>query len=145
MHMQGTPQTMQLDPQYDDVVRRGRATTSKCGCRTCGGWYSRGARGAGPGHRLRQAAASTTWSCWRISTALGSLGRPVCLGVSRKGFINRILGRAGRMPSTATSAACGVMLHAVSRGWAQVPRPRRRGARTTRSGSSWRLDEARAG
>jgi dihydropteroate synthase len=51
--------------------------------------------------------------------ALGRFGRPVCLGVSRKGFIDRVCGRplADRMPGS-LAVAC----FAAARGEAQVLR-----------------------
>jgi dihydropteroate synthase len=50
-----------------------------------------------------------------------ALGRPICLGVSRKGFINRTLGREGH-PEAGDFGTVGVMLHALNKGWVQIAR-----------------------
>jgi dihydropteroate synthase len=92
MHMQGTPATMQQNPTYKDV---------------------HGEVGAFLEERL-QAAANVGIACEQVVLdpgvgfgkttehnlqllanlpRLGRLGRPVCLGASRKGFLGQVLGR----------------------------------------------------
>jgi dihydropteroate synthase len=92
MHMQGTPATMQLDPHYDDVVaevmsyleqrlqslvRQGLALE----CLAIDPGIGFGKRHQ---HNLELLARLDTFQ---------RLGRPLCLGVSRKGTIDKILGR----------------------------------------------------
>jgi dihydropteroate synthase len=50
-----------------------------------------------------------------------TLGRPLCLGVSRKGFINRVLGQTGWVEQ-GVGGTVGVVLHAMSRGAVQIAR-----------------------
>jgi dihydropteroate synthase len=120
MHMQGTPQTMQLDPRYEDVVREVReylelrlAELTQAGIAA-----ERVVLDPGIGFGKRQ---QHNLQLLGHLDALQSLGRPVCLGVSRKGFINRILGRQGHAEH-GDFGTVGVVLHAVSQGWVQVAR-----------------------
>ncbi|GIW78725.1 MAG: dihydropteroate synthase [Gemmatales bacterium] len=90
MHMQGTPQTMQNNPRYDDVVddisrffeERLRV------CERAGIDLERIALDPGIGF------GKTTEHNLELLARLGEFrrfGRPICLGVSRKGFIGRLL------------------------------------------------------
>ena len=54
MHMQGTPQTMQDDPTYDDVVAEVLDYLAGAPRRPGGRRHRPGADRPGPGHRLRQ-------------------------------------------------------------------------------------------
>ena len=93
MHMQGTPATMQLAPAYSDVVAEVAAFLE---CRL---------------HALEIAGISPVAVCLDPGIGFGKtlqhnlallahlesltrLGRPVCLGVSRKGFIGTLCNRA---------------------------------------------------
>ncbi len=92
MHMQGTPQTMQEDPQYGDVVQevasflRERARVLEA----AGVAADRIALdpGFGFGKTLEHNKA-----LFRALPALASMGYPVLAGVSRKGMIGAITGR----------------------------------------------------
>jgi dihydropteroate synthase len=92
MHMQGTPQTMQVNPSYQDVVAEiGRFFEERL-------------------HQLAQLGIAGERVVLDPGIGFGKtlehnleilarlhefqrLGRPVCLGVSRKGFIGRLLDR----------------------------------------------------
>jgi dihydropteroate synthase len=109
MHMQGTPQTMQAGPRYDDVVR------------AVGDFFQ---------ERLRNLNASgvaadqvvfdvgigfgkTLEHNLQLLGALGSftkLGRPMLVGVSRKSFIAGVqpATAAGRLPGSLASACLAV-------------------------------------
>jgi dihydropteroate synthase len=120
MHMQGTPQTMQDNPTYEDVVKEVKnylelrlAELGKAGIGA-----ERVVLDPGIGFGKRQ---QHNLQLLGHLDELLKLGRPLCLGVSRKGFINRILGRAGHAEH-GDFGTVGVMLHAVSRGWVQVAR-----------------------
>lgn len=106
MHMRGTPETMQLEPRYHDVVAEvtdelGRAAKS--------------ARAAGvvdesivvdPGIGFGKTAAHNLELLAHLDV-LRRLGYPVLLGVSRKAFIGALLG--GAPPgerAVGTAAAC---------------------------------------
>jgi dihydropteroate synthase len=119
MHMQGTPATMQQAPRYADVV----------------------AEVAGFLQERLQTAADLGIAAMRIVLDPGigfgktrdhnlqllgrladlqALGRPVCLGVSRKGFFGRLL--QGRPPEGRLAASLAAACHAVTRRAAQVLR-----------------------
>ncbi|MGE3806377.1 MAG: dihydropteroate synthase [Gemmataceae bacterium] len=91
MHMQGTPQTMQLNPNYTDVMTEIHAffTERLQTCQSAGIDAARIVLDPGIGfgktgdHNLEILA--------RLGM-LGPLGRPVCLGVSRKHFLGKIAG-----------------------------------------------------
>ncbi|HWY78119.1 MAG TPA: dihydropteroate synthase [Verrucomicrobiae bacterium] len=93
MHMQGTPQTMQLNPHYEDIVAEVRAF-----------FVDRLARleaaGVAPEHVMLDVGigfGKTLDHNLQLLAALGgftSLGRPLMLGVSRKSFVSKLLGTA---------------------------------------------------
>jgi dihydropteroate synthase len=93
MHMQGTPATMQANPRYDDVVAEVTAFLEARlqACRDLGIASSRIVLDPGIGfgksveHNLQLLAHLN---------ALQRLNRPICLGVSRKGFLGKVLGRS---------------------------------------------------
>jgi dihydropteroate synthase len=92
MHMQGTPATMQFDPRYQDVVAEVvayfEARLQVLDDLGIARWSAVFDPGIGFG--------KTDAHNWRLLARLGEigrLGRPVCLGVSRKGLLGRLLGR----------------------------------------------------
>jgi dihydropteroate synthase len=118
MHMQGTPQTMQHSPAYTDVVRE------------VGEFFE---------ERLRlfaQSGIPAETVCLDPGIGFGKtldnnldllanlgvfarFGRPVCLGVSRKGFIGKLCGReTGERLAGSLATACFATAH----GEAQVLR-----------------------
>jgi dihydropteroate synthase len=118
MHMQGSPATMQLAPHYADVVRevleflRSRLQFSA----ELGIAANRVVLDPGIGF------GKTTAHNLRLLARLGELrklGRPVCLGVSRKGFLGRRLGRSVQERLAASLAAAA---YAVVGGSAQILR-----------------------
>jgi dihydropteroate synthase len=92
MHMQGTPATMQVDPHYDDVVAE-----------VVGFLEARLQQAADLGIAGSQVVldpgigfGKTLEHNLRLLAGLGALrrlGRPVLLGVSRKGFLGKLLDR----------------------------------------------------
>lgn len=119
MHMQGTPQTMQHAPHYDDVVAEVRGffeerldTLTRAGLDAEAICFD---PGIGFGKRLEHNLALLG-----ALDALCPAGRPLLLGVSRKSFIGQLLGdpdlRLRDWPTIALSARArgqGVMLHRV--------------------------------
>lgn len=118
MHMQGTPQTMQANPQYGDVVRE------------VGEFFEERLRG------LAKSGIPPEAICLDPGIGFGKtldhnvdllanlrefsrFGRPLCLGVSRKGFIGKLCGREKneRMPGS-LAVAC----FAAARDEAQILR-----------------------
>jgi dihydropteroate synthase len=92
MHMQGTPATMQLAPTYGDVVAEVYAFLEARlqELEQVGIAGRRLAVDPGIGF------GKTVEHNLRLLAHLGrfqQLGRPVCLGVSRKGFLGKVLGR----------------------------------------------------
>ena len=118
MHMQGTPQTMQQNPHYIDVVRE------------VGEFFEEQLRLFG------QSGIPPETVCLDPGIGFGKtldnnldllanlrefarFGRPVCLGVSRKAFIGKLCGReAGERLAGSLAVAC----FAALRGEAQVLR-----------------------
>jgi dihydropteroate synthase len=93
MHMQGTPQTMQMNPHYDEVVHEVRDYLADRLCSLVEQGLDREQLVIDPGIGFGKRGAHN----WELLARLGEfqqLGRPLCLGVSRKGFIGKIIGRA---------------------------------------------------
>ncbi len=118
MHMQGRPRTMQLAPRYDDVVRevilflRARvAHAVRSGVAPERIVVDPGIGfGKNPDHNL---------ALLRHLRALGSLGRPVLVGLSRKSFLGRLeepvglaqppAGPEGRLAGSLAGATAAVL------------------------------------
>jgi dihydropteroate synthase len=118
MHMQGTPTTMQIAPHYDDVVEdiaayllhRLQDVTAR------GLQLEKIALDPGVGfgkthqHNLEIVARLAEFQ---------RLGRPICLGASRKGFIGKI---TGRPLEERAAGSVVVACHALAHGAAQIIR-----------------------
>ncbi len=91
MHIQGTPQTMQQNPTYTDVVREVRDTLAAHAERALQAGIPRERiwidPGIGFGKRLEH-----NLELLRHLPELKSLGYPVLVGTSRKSFIGQLLG-----------------------------------------------------
>jgi dihydropteroate synthase len=112
MHMRGTPATMQIDPHYEDVVveigqffEERLRLTAESGIAPERIVLDPGIGfGKASGHNLE------------ILARLGEFqrfGRPVCLGVSRKGFVGRLLNNrpVERRLAGSLAALCHAMSH----------------------------------
>ncbi|HTU89537.1 MAG TPA: dihydropteroate synthase [Gemmataceae bacterium] len=118
MHMQGTPATMQAGPCYEDVVAEvvDFLEARLQACLDLGIAASQVVLDPGIGfgktteHNLRLLAHLEE---------LQRLGRPVCLGVSRKGFLGKVLGRPLHQRLAGSLAA---VCYALVRGTAQIVR-----------------------
>jgi dihydropteroate synthase len=118
MHMHGTPATMQQHPHYDDVVAEvGQFLEERLhAAANLGIAAQRTVLDPGIGfgktevHNLQLLARLDHFQ---------RLGRPVCLGVSRKGFLGKVLSRplAHRLAGS-LAAVC----YALSRGAVQLVR-----------------------
>jgi dihydropteroate synthase len=92
MHMRGTPRTMQDDPRYDDVVGEiCRYLEDRLVALEEQG-ISRERVAIDPGIGFGKTAAHNLEILKNIP-ALHALGRPVCIGHSRKQFLKKLLGR----------------------------------------------------
>jgi dihydropteroate synthase len=92
MHIQGTPQTMQLDPTYQDVVadvsaflKRRLAELEQAGIRPV-------QVALDPGIGFGKTAAHNVELLQNMAR-LRALDRPICIGHSRKRFLQKLLGR----------------------------------------------------
>ena len=115
VHMQGTPQTMQVNPAYTDVVREVADFFSERIRRLsdCGVGREHAILDPGIGfgktveHNLQLLGAARSFTC---------LERPLLVGVSRKSFIGKLLGAelSARLPAalacTAMAVAAGVQI-----------------------------------
>ena len=110
MHMQGTPQTMQSDPVYADVVREEKEFFLERiqRLKDCG---------VGPEQLILDPGIGFGKTLEHNLQLLGALrdftdlGRPVLLGVSRKSFIGKLLGAqpGQRLPATLACECLAVL------------------------------------
>ena len=93
MHMQGEPRTMQHHPHYDDVVKEviEFLTQQRAACIEAG--IAREAIAMDPGLGFGKGMTHNL-TLLRELPRIAALGAPLLVGVSRKSFIGRILGRA---------------------------------------------------
>jgi dihydropteroate synthase len=118
MHMQGTPATMQLAPHYEDVVAEILAYLERRMDELAGRGVAREHVVLDPGIGFGKTREHNLEILARLD-AFQRLGRPVCLGASRKGFLGRLLQRpVERRLAGSLAAAC----HAMSRGAVQMLR-----------------------
>jgi dihydropteroate synthase len=118
MHMQGTPATMQDNPHYDDVVAEiGRFFEERL--RAAADVGIAGPRVVlDPGIGFGKTVAHNLEILARL-TEFQALGRPVCLGVSRKGFLGRLLNRG---VDERLAGSLAIACHALLRGAVQILR-----------------------
>jgi dihydropteroate synthase len=118
MHMQGTPATMQLDPRYDDVVAEVREVLKVRLNELEQAGLDREHLSIDPGIGFGKRHAHNLTLLAHLDRFL-DLGRPICLGVSRKGFIGKITGKT--VPDSAAGSVA-VACHAMAKGAAQILR-----------------------
>jgi len=117
MHAKGTPQTMQIDPRYDDVVGEVTAyLASRRGALAASGIeLARIALDPGIGFgKTHQHNLTLLANCWRLH----ELGCTVLVGHSRKGFVGKVLAEASLGDKTTDRAAgtIGVSLALATQG-----------------------------
>jgi dihydropteroate synthase len=115
MHMQGTPATMQIDPQYEDVVGEiGLFFEDRLNWAAKAG-IARERIVLDPGIGFGKKSEHNL----EILARLGEFqrfGRPVCLGVSRKGFVGRLLNNRAverRLAGSLAALSYAMCHHAV--------------------------------
>ncbi len=112
MHMQGTPQTMQDNPTYGDVVEdilgylRARDAALQAGGIDANRICLDPGIGFGKTHEHN-------WQLVRASRRFVELGRPILVGHSRKGFIKKLV---GDVPERISAGSVGVALAAAAAG-----------------------------
>jgi dihydropteroate synthase len=116
MHMQGTPSTMQANPHYEEVVRDiARFFETRLRDLTDLGIPTERIV-LDPGIGFGKTAEHNLELLARLEE-FQTLGRPLCLGVSRKGFLGRTLQRPVHQRLAGSLAAVS---YALSRGAAQI-------------------------
>ena len=97
MHMQGTPATMQANPQYDDVVRDVSVYLQRRFRELVDAGIDPDTISPDPGIGFGKTVEQNLQLLANLERiCVGDLaGRPLTLGVSRKGFISKACGRSG--------------------------------------------------
>ena len=114
MHMQGTPATMQIAPHYDDVVQDlFQYFSERLQSLTAHG-IAREAIAIDPGIGFGKTREHNITLMAQLKK-FTELGRPICLGVSRKGFLGKLLDRPveDRLAGSLAAAAYGLAQGAV--------------------------------
>jgi dihydropteroate synthase len=93
MHMQGEPRTMQDDPHYDDVVAEVCEFLARQRDACVAAGIARDAIAVDPGLGFGKGLVHNM-TLLRELARFGALHAPLLVGVSRKSFIGRILGRS---------------------------------------------------
>ncbi len=105
MHMKGTPETMQQEPRYGDVVAEVESFLRERRARVRSALVDPGIGfGKTPEHN---------WALLRATARLGRIA-PVCVGVSRKGFLATLVGP--RALEERLGAGLGAALAAFAQG-----------------------------
>jgi dihydropteroate synthase len=109
MHMQGVPQTMQRAPRYDDVLKEVRDFLTARLDAACRAGISRKRIILDPGIGFGKLLKHNLTLLAHLGV-LTELGRPLLVGISRKGFIGQILNQSAgeRLLGTAAAAAIAV-------------------------------------
>jgi dihydropteroate synthase len=92
MHMQGTPQTMQQNPQYADVVREVREFLRQRVNAAVSAGIPRDSIAVDPGIGFGKTVEHNLQLLARLEEFRQS-GQPLLVGVSRKSFIGKVLGK----------------------------------------------------
>jgi dihydropteroate synthase len=91
MHMQGTPQTMQIAPHYGDVVREVKEFLLEREAAAIDAGVARECIAFDPGIGFGKTAEHNMQLLRKVEE-FASLGRPLLMGVSRKSTIRKIVG-----------------------------------------------------
>ena len=91
MHMQGTPQTMQLDPQYDDVLAEVNAFLTARLQATIAAGINKNRILLDPGFGFGKRTAHNITLLQQLQH-LASIGQPLLVGLSRKSVLGQMLG-----------------------------------------------------
>lgn len=92
MHMQGTPETMQDDPRYDDVVSEVSGYLAQRARQCAAGGIASDAILLDPGIGFGKTVAHNLALLHRLD-ALAGLGYPLLVGTSRKSLVGKVLDR----------------------------------------------------
>jgi dihydropteroate synthase len=112
MHMQGTPQTMQIDPRYGDVVEEVLAWLAARRDALLAAGIARDRIALDPGIGFGKTAAHNLSILGNLAR-YRSLGCPLLIGVSRKAFIGHLIGDPA---ADRTAGTIGAVLAAARQG-----------------------------
>lgn len=114
MHMQGEPRTMQLDPKYTDVVAEVRSYFAERMERLTAAGIDVEALALDPGIGFGKTQQHNLVLLKHLSEFRG-LGRPICLGISRKGILGLLTGRprSERVIAGVAAACHGIVTGSV--------------------------------
>ncbi len=118
MHMQGTPATMQIAPHYDHVVEEVADYLAKRLEALAPLGIAAEKIALDPGIGFGKTHAHNLEILIHFEE-FQRLGRPICLGMSRKGLLGKI---TGRPPEQRVIGSLAVACHALARGAAQILR-----------------------
>jgi dihydropteroate synthase len=107
MHMQGTPRTMQEDPEYDDVVDDVKAFLAERMRFAIGEGVAEERIWLDPGIGFGKTAEHNLELLRRLGE-LADLGRPLVVGTSRKSFIGKVTGAPVDQRLGGTIATCAI-------------------------------------
>src|SRR5262249_25568795 len=110
MHMQGTPETMQKNPVYEDVVDEALTFLEQALSSAESAGISRERVWVDPGIGFGKTTAHNLFLLRRLGD-FRLLGAPVLLGTSRKGFLGALIG--GKPPSERLPATLASLVPAV--------------------------------
>lgn len=113
MHIQGTPETMQVDPRYDDVVAEVVEALAGSIDRAVAAGVARERVWVDPGIGFGKTLGHNLFLLRHLAE-LRVLGAPVLVGTSRKRFIGALAGDRPpeqRLPGTVASIAAVAVLH----------------------------------
>lgn len=119
MHIQGTPETMQQDPRYDDVVEEIVAFLAGGIARAEAAGVPRGRVLVDPGIGFGKTAGHNLWLLRRLGD-FRTLGCPVLVGTSRKRFLGTLTG--GKPPQERLWATLGSVAAVAAAGSADFVR-----------------------
>jgi dihydropteroate synthase len=113
MHMQGTPQTMQDNPTYEDVVSEIHNYLQERAASLVAAGIDHGRICLDPGigfGKTHEHNIMLMANCWRFH----ELGLPLLVGHSRKGFIAKLIGdKTGDRTAGTIGAACSLAAQGV--------------------------------
>ena len=108
MHMRGEPRTMQDDPRYDDVVADVKAFLEARLAFAVAEGVPEERVHLDPGIGFGKTSEHNLELLRRLDE-LAAIGRPLVVGVSRKGFLGRVTGRARPVDRAIATAAANVL------------------------------------
>lgn len=115
MHMQGTPQTMQLNPRYGDVTTEVVAFLRERLAAAEAAGIAAEQVAMDPGIGFGKTVEHNVALLRRLD-AVCALGRPVLIGVSRKSLIAKLLGPGGAKADALRQGSVAAAVWSVARG-----------------------------